>query len=187
MRRIIGWAIAIWVFAYLVMLVVIGAGKVWNQTKTTFSNPEFWVEKHIVLAVFGLLVALVEYFLQQNVANRERKDFEGWTVKVIRDVNPDDPEQNLQPEYTKDLWWQEVRSFSESYFERRKFIQSVASSEDYNIKSGEIDVEDQKNWVYRDGKRYVFDFRRAQNFEDNIEKREPKKSQNSSEQQAKPE
>ncbi|MGQ0566594.1 MAG: hypothetical protein ACT4OK_16190 [Gemmobacter sp.] len=78
--------------------------------------------------------------------------FRGWVIEVV----PADP---ARPPYTHDLLWDEVRLFEESRIERRKFIQSVCSSEGGRLNEGEFSIDQPDGWVFRDkaARKYRFD------------------------------
>lgn len=161
MKRIIWSAIGIWLGCYVIVALALDPDVVWDQTLKSIQKPEFWVENLIVLALFGLLVGLIGYFLQQNETRRERRDFEGWSVLVIRDPKKIDQNEVAEESYIKPLSWREVRSYEESYVELRRFVQSVSSSENYTILRGKIEVDHKENWVWKDvaGRKYVFNFK----------------------------
>lgn len=84
------------------------------------------------------------------------RKYRDWKLVVVP------PAGSGRESYEHPLLWEEVRRFKESPFENRKFIQSVCTSEGVRIKAGQICVECQDGWVYRNDrkKRYVVDFTR---------------------------
>lgn len=80
--------------------------------------------------------------------------YRGWSACI-------EPKDSLREPYETDLLWEEVKRFENSAFEKRKFIQSVVTSEGEWLKAGQVETTDPKSWVYvdKENTKYIFNFK----------------------------
>jgi len=80
--------------------------------------------------------------------------YRGWVLKV-------DPKDTEREEYTHNILWEEVKRFESSAFEKRKFIQSVVSSEGGWLYAGQVETFNPDGWVFEDKTTKAFRFNLA--------------------------
>ena len=126
-----------------------------TKTIDSLIDPTWWGDNLAGFLVFSILVGIMSAIIRWIWAKYSRRKYVGWRLVVIPKVD-----DRKRGEYKSTLLWDEVRKFEESPFEDRKFIQSVCTSENVRIKSGQIDTSQHDSWVYKDMecKRYRFNF-----------------------------
>jgi hypothetical protein len=113
------------------------------------------ITDNILSFIFGTLVfGTVLELIRKGINFIWTKKYRGWTLKVTPMT------ETGRKAYVHDLLWDEVRRFEESQFEKRKFIQSVCTSENIRIRAGEIATDNADGWVFvnHDQKQYCIDF-----------------------------
>lgn len=118
----------------------------------TVADPKWWFDQAAAFIIFTLLAGFVSGWvssrLQQRAERRAREPYEGWKLEIVG--FGDDPEP---------LYWEDVKRYDASEFERWKWVKSICSGL-CMVNARSAKHAEKQGWLKfdKEGRRVVIDF-----------------------------